>query len=276
MIRTALLAVALSVTPALAGAPALVTLAQGAVTLPDGTTPSAPFVLAEGQALTLADGATVVVLHEGTATRLRGPAEISTADLNAPAAGGGKARGALDAVLTRHVSFAKAGASRGDAIHLVRPVPGGTVVAPHRIAWRCDACGNQPVEVFDFMGDKTVWTGTGDGSVAYGGPTLGPGAYLVKVGTHEFSFTVAPTEEQERVKLARDAADAAVKGLEGQGVRDATALVSIPAGVYLQAGLASEALWLVDEALDAHPGDAALVDLKTTYERHAGVTSGAP
>ena len=178
-------------------------------------------------------------------------------------------------MLTRHVSFAKAGASRGDALHLVRPVPGGTVVAPHHIAWRCDGCGEQPVEVFDFMADKTVWAGKGTSVVPYAGPALGPGAYLVKVGTHEFSFTVAPAAEQERVKLARQAADAAVEGLAGEGVQDASALVSIPAGVYLRAGLASDALWLVDDALTAHPDDPGLLELRAAYERHAGVADGA-
>ena len=56
MTRTALLAVLLFAAPAFAGTPALVTLSQGAVTLPDGTKPTAPFVLAEGQSLTLAEG----------------------------------------------------------------------------------------------------------------------------------------------------------------------------------------------------------------------------
>ena len=145
------------------------------------------------------------------------------------------------------------------------------MLAPQGFTWHCDACGTQDVAVYDFMADTVAWSGKGDGSLAYAGPELKPGPYLVRIGSREFSFTVADAKAQERVKQARSAADEARQGLEKQGVNDVAALVSIPAGVYLRSGMPSEALWLVDSALAAHPDDAALKDLRADYERQAGL-----
>lgn len=271
MNRLFLLPLTLLAVPALAGSPTLVTLTSGEVKLGADAAPATPFVLPEAGALTLADGASVVVLHEGTATRVRGPATVDLSSLGAPSTGGGADKGALDAVLTRQVSFARAGASRGGDLRLVRPVPGGTVLAPASIAWRCDGCGAQDVQVYDFMNDKVVWTGKGEGRVAYAGPALAPGAYVVSVGGNDFSFTVAPAEAQAELSKARRAADAAVQGLKAQGVDDVAAATSIPASVYVKAGLASEALWVLDAAVDRNPGNADLARMRTELEERVGI-----
>lgn len=274
MIRSlAVLVSLLLAVPALAGdAVALVTLASGTVTLDGEAVPAAPFVLPAGKGLNLADGASVVVLHEGTATRLRGPRTVSLSDLNAPSTGASeRRRQALGAVLSRDVSFTKAGASRGGELQLVRPLPGGTVLAPRDIRWTCDGCGAQQVEVYAFLADEVVWTGQGAGAVAYAGPALDPGPYLVRIGAREFSFTVADKQTAARVNQARAAADEAREGLKSQGVEDVAALVSIPAGVYLRAGLPSEALSLIDQAIAEHPGNESLTVLRSHYERQAGL-----
>ena len=253
---------------------ALVTFAEGEVKVDGGAAPPAPFVLDGTAKLTLPEGASVVVLHEGTATRLRGPRTVGLGDLEAPSTGATAAtRGALQAVMTRDVSFAKAGASRGGELTLVRPIPGSTVVAPQGFTWRCAGCGEQPVEVYAFLDDAVVWTAKGSDTLRYGGPPLAPGPYLLRVGTREFSFTVADQAHQERVKQARTAADEAMAGLRSQGVDDVAVLISVPAGVYLRSGMPSEALWLVDDALVKHPEDAELKALRIGYERQAGIAA---
>lgn len=253
-----------------AGDIALVTLSSGEVRAGDAASPAAPFVLEPGKPLTLAEGASVVVLFDGNASRFRGPRDLSLDDLSVDQAKRANAS-ALAAVLSRDVSFAKAGASRGGEVQLTRPLPGGTVVAPQDIRWSCDACGEQSVEIYAFLEDKTVWTGKGDGMASYAGPPLAAGPYLVRIGSREFSFTVADQATRERVNLARAAADTASEDLKSQGVADAAALVSIPAGVYLRSGLPSEALWLIDDAIAEHPKDAALQELRASYERQAGL-----
>ena len=257
--------------PALAAPPTLVTLADGPVTRAGEAVPDAPFVLDAGQTLTLGEGATVIVLHDGAATRLRGPRTVDPAALEAPSVAGNPAQSALGQVLTREVSYRRAGASRGGDLSLVRPVPGGTVLGLHDVAWRCEGCGEQTVQVHDFLADKVVWTGSGEGRLGYEGPALTPGPYLVTVGGRDFSITVAPAEDQERLKLARQAADEAMDGLRSRGIDDMASLISIPAGLYMRAGLASDALWAVDEALRTHPDDAGLRALRTRLERQAGI-----
>lgn len=258
--------------PAAAADVALVTQTSGSVTLADEPAPAAPFAFPAGTPLTLADGATAVVLHEGAATRLRGPRTVQLTDLPKPgAATSAQNRGALQAVLSRDVSFAKAGASRSAGLTLLRPVPGSTVLAPQGFTWQCRDCSKQSVEVYDFLGDRVAWKSRGNGFVAYDGDNLTAGPYLVRVGTAEFSFTIADGDRQERVKQARAAADEARDALERDGVTDIAALVSIPGGVYLRSGLPSEALWLVDAALAEHPDNLDLLALRAGYERQAGV-----
>ncbi|MFT7520469.1 MAG: hypothetical protein ACI9MC_002618 [Kiritimatiellia bacterium] len=258
-------------TPTLA-APALVTLSKGSVQIEGKVAPKAPFTLQEGQQLELAEGASIVVLFEGTATRLHGPATVGQDQLKRASIGGnGASSSALEKLLSRKVSVARAGASRGDGLQLVRPVPGGTVLNARSVQWRCSDCGEQQVQVYDFMADKVVWTGSGEGSVEYSGPTLSPGAYLANVGGRDFSFTVANKETRERAELAQKAASAAVASLESQGVNDVAELISIPASIYVEAGLTSDALWMVDAAVVQHPNATDLITLRADYERRAGL-----
>lgn len=266
------LATLLAAAPAMAGDSALVTLASGEVKLGSAAAPSAPFVLDDGQALTLAEGASVVVLHQGTATRLRGPRAVALSDLAAPSVGSkASSRGALTAVLSRDVSFAKAGASRGGDLTLIRPIPGGEIVAPKHFSWECGGCDPQTVTLTPLMGDDPVWTGTGTTSATYDGPALAPGPYLLRVGPREFALTVVDQARKRAIDDAIAQASAVTADLEAQGVSDAAALASIPATVYLRAGVPSEALWTLDAAVSASPDDAALQALHRSYEERLGL-----
>jgi len=233
--------------------------------------PPPPFLLEEGQSLTLGEGALVVVLFEGNATQVDGPASVDHTSLQPPQRVTRAGVDVLDELLARRVSTAATGASRGVGdIHLVRPVPGSTVLAPATIAWRCEGCGSQEVEIHDLLEGRSLWTGTGTGAVQYEGPALGPGAYSVVLGGRDYAFTVVEPEQRTKAERAVEAAREAAKALVAGGA-DPAAQVSVVASVFLQAGLPSEALYAIDQALEAHPGDAALLQLRETFEARAGL-----
>lgn len=253
--------------------PAMVTTCKGEVRVQGSDEAlEAPFVLEDGQVLEVADGGMVVVLYQGAATQVEGPASVDHGTLAQAGASAGSDSDMLDELLSRGTSAAPTGATRavGD-LTLARPVPGSQLLALQTIRWDCDACGEQPVEVYSFRADEVLWTGTGAGTVAYGGPALAPGPYAVRVGTEEYSFSVAKADTATQVQSAQRSAENAVTDLQGQGVTDAATLLSVPTAVYLQAGMHTEALYLVDQALAETPGDPGLTALQGTLEERAGV-----
>ena len=259
-----------------AGSPAVVTTVVGDVKLvTDGTAgelPPPPVVLTEGQALQLVEGAMAVVLCGGSATKLTGPDTVGLDRLVASAPVESADVGALNDLLSRKTSTARPAASRGvgDA-SLLRPVPRTAIIAPTAIAWACDNCGTQQVQVYDFRADEVVWTGEGDGQVDYSGPELRPGAYYVVIGSRDYPFTVAPAEERARVEGALRALDGAAATLAEQGLDDPASRVALDVAVLLQAEMPTEALYRIDAALAAHPDDAALKAQRATIEARAGL-----
>lgn len=259
-----------------AAAPAMVTTTRGGVELvrPSGPTPAPapPFLLGEDEGLRLADGALVVVLHEGTATQLLGPREVARDDLKTREATAQAGAAALDALMTRRVELSSAGASRGGgaAIRLTRPVPGTRVVGLPYVEWACEGCGDEGVALYDFRNDRDVWRGVGERRVAYDGPPLEPGGYLLTLGERDHALTVASADEARELAELVAAATRAMDDLAGAGA-DAAARTSILASVQLQAGYPSEALYTVDAALVANPGDPHLLALQASLERLAGL-----
>ena len=273
LLTLAILMIAVPLT-ALAGAPAVVTTARGEVQLVQdglaGEMPSPPFLLEPGQVLKLGDGAMVVILCQGNASKFTGPDTVAPETLPAVLAQNAEGVGALNDLLTRKVNTSRAGASRaGDSVQLLRPVPGTVVLAPAHIRWSCADCGEQEVQVYDFRADEVVWSGRGTDSVAYDGPALEPGAYYLQLLKRDYLFTVPPVEERDQLTAALVPVGAAVETLKTEGVTDAAVLVSLPGTVYMQAGMPTEALYLVDEALEATPEDAGLLELKKSYEERA-------
>ncbi len=255
-----------------AEAPMVVTTARGSVTLEiDGQEtplPSPPFLVAPGQVLSLREGAMVVVLFQGSATKVLGPRRWRPEDISAGVDGAASdAVGALNDLLTRRVDTSRAGASRA-GLRLERPVARTVLLRPRTIRWSCDDCGEQQVQLYDVRADRVVWSATGASQVTYDGPDLEPGAYYLQIGGDPYTINVAPAEERQRVTRALEAARAAAAGLED----DPAAAVSLSATVYLQAGMPSEALYLVDAALAEHPDDPALEGLRADYETRAGLT----
>lgn len=260
--------------PALAGSPAMVTTVQGEVALVEGEdraeAPSPPFLLEDDRTLALGEGALVVVLYQGHATQIAGPATVDRASL-APREGERVADAdVLDDLLGRHTSTAPTGASRGVGdLKLVRPVPGSPVLDAPTIAWRCDDCGPQQVQVVDLLAGETLWTSEGHGSLAYDGPDLPPGAYSVVIAGRDHAFTVAEADRREQVRAAAKAARRAADDLPADaGPAMRTAVV---ASVYLQAGLPTEALYVIDAALAEHPDDERLKALREAFEARAGL-----
>ncbi|MES2643115.1 MAG: hypothetical protein V4850_26770 [Myxococcota bacterium] len=239
--------------PAANDAPAMVTLVRGPVTLVQGGTsspaPAAPFLLAVGQTLELGAGAHVVFLRQGGAFTVDGPKRVDPASFTtAPAAAD-----QVGALLQKRTSLGSAGASRAVGLVLTRPVPRAPALALREIRWRCDACGPQEVAVLDLRADTTVWTGTGDKTVPYGGPALAPGTYVVRVGTEEFALRVSPPAE----------ADAAVASARADSVADPADRAATVAAALLLAGYPTDALTTLEAA--------GLPELVAGYEKLAGV-----
>lgn len=253
--------------PALAG-PALVTTVRGEVALGQGAAPDAPFLLEDGVELKLADGAQVVVLFDGTAKRLTGPSTVTRAALKGGGAvsGAGKASSMLDDLLSVQHSQATAGAHRG-GVALVRPLAGGDVLALREIRWTCVGCGEQEVEVIDFLEGETLWTGRGTGSVAYTGPAPTSDSVQIAVGRERFTVYLANDGKRANLAKAEAAAKAPMEALRAEG--DAVGAGSVLAGLYLHIGLASDALWLADGWVAKHPDEPGWAALRSELERRA-------
>jgi len=272
-----LLFAAVLLLPALAqaAAPAVITTARGSVKLvAEGhaaALPSTPFVLEAGQTLEVGEGAMVVILFQGTAKKVMGPDSVDLSELGGDAAASAEGVTALNSLFTRQISTKRAGASRaaGEA-RLLRPVPGDKLLAPTTIQWSCSECEEIEVELYDFQADEVVWKAKAKGAVTYDGPALHPGAYYLNLAGHDNLITIPPLEERTEVDLAISAVDEAAKMLEQDGGAPAD-VVALSASVYLQAGMISEALYLIDGALTKHPDDADLAQLKTEYETWAGL-----
>ncbi|MCO4744360.1 MAG: hypothetical protein KC912_06190 [Proteobacteria bacterium] len=257
---------------ALAADPAVVVTTRGDVQLTTAgetaAAPAPPFALMDNQSLTVAEGALVVVLYQGAANQLRGPRSVALSELRASTEIPKEQVGVLNDLFSRELSTDKAGASRAGDLRMVRPVPGGTVLAPQTFGWRCaETCAEEDVQIYDFREDAVVWTAKGNGTVEYAGPDLGPGAYSLVVAGREFAFTVAPKSTRESAQRARAAAMAAAQSLP----KDDPASVAVPATVLLQAGLASEALWLIDQALTERGESPELIEMRREFERRAGI-----
>lgn len=242
-----------------AASPALVTAARGSVSLvaETETQPAAPYVLDDAHALRVPDGAVAVVLFEGRAIQVTGPALVKTAEL----AGAGQATGqdpsVLAGLIERGTSTKQAGATRAGGTQLTRPIAGAKVADVPGFSWSCDGCGEQQVELTSFLDDEVVWTGAGTSSVTYNGPSLQPGPYALKVGSHEFSFRVADEGQVEAMALV-------------VGIDDPVLYAQAIAGLFAQSGFYSEALWTLDAARVEHDSDE-LEALTRELEKRAGL-----
>ncbi len=270
-----LFALVLALSPSLAAAvPAMVTTAKGDVHLLEGgedkAAPAPPFLLQETAKLELRDDAEVVLLYGGIANHLVGPRKVGLADLSTGSESAAD-RGALEDLLSKAVVTRRAAATRGGGTRVSRPVPGTSVSSPRVIRWECDGCGEVEVQVYDFMNDKVLWTTKGTGQVDYAGPALEPGAYSVVVGGSDFPFSVPEKGQLDDVVAAREAADKQVDKLRKAGLDNEAALAAVPATVYLQAGMPSEALYTIDAALAVHPDDPELKALLGEFEKRAGL-----
>jgi len=233
--------------------PAMVTLVKGPVTVVTAgsasAAPAAPFLLPAGSTLQVGAGGRVVLLRQGGAHAVDGPATVDPAGLRVQ----GSASDAVAGLLEKRTSLATAGASRGGTLTVVRPVPQAPVLALGEIRWTCQACGTQDVSLVDLRADSTLWTARGEGSVTYGGPALRPGTYVVRVGTTESALRVP----------ARTEADALVAAAHLDAIADPTDRAAALGGTYLLAGYPTDALAVLEGA--------GLTDLVLETERLAGL-----
>ncbi|MCB9677299.1 MAG: hypothetical protein H6737_19465 [Alphaproteobacteria bacterium] len=252
-------------------APAMVTTTNGDVRLVvDGgkadPAPATPFLLKDGMQLKLSAGAQAVLLYNGTAKRFVGPATATPSAVEGGKAvsGAGKSGSMLDELLAVQHSQAQAGAHRG-GVQLVRPVPGGDILALKEIRWSCEACGEQTVEVVDFLEGQTVWTGKGTGAVSYAGPALTGDSYQIAVGDERFTVYVAGESKKKMLEKATEAAHDPIAALEKNN--DHVGATSVLTGLYAHIGLESEALYLIDAKLAEKPGDKGLLAIRDGLEQ---------
>lgn len=251
-------------------APAMVTTTNGEVKLvQEGKTdmaPATPFLLHDGMELKLGEGAQAVLLFNGTAKRLVGPTSASTSDVEGGKAvsGAGKDGSMLDELLSVQHSQAVAGAHRG-GVELKRPVPGGDLLALKEIRWSCEKCGEQTVELVDFLEGETVWSGKGTGSVMYDGPALTGDSYQIAVGDERFTVYVAGDGKKQKLAQAKEAAKGPIAMLEKGD--DKVGATSVLTGLYAHIGLESEALYLVDARMAEHPGEAGYAAIRDGLEQ---------
>lgn len=246
-----------------AASPALVSAARGDVAVVAGDQESslaAPYVLDEAHALRVPAGATAVVLFEGRAVQITGPALVKVGDLEGAGAVTGQDPSVLADLVTRGASAKPAGATRAGGTSLSRPVAGDKVARVQSIAWTCDDCGEQEVSLSSFMDDEPLWSAKGTSSVDYDGPALDPGPYALSIGGTEFSFRVEDPSDVDSAKAIA----------AGSGVEDPVLAAMVEAGVLAQSGHWSEALWTLDTALSVHGGDE-LEALRREVEARAGL-----
>ena len=233
--------------------PAMVTLVQGAVTVLTGTTrtpaPAAPFLLTPGQTLDVGAGGHVVLLQQGGAHTVDGPALVDPTRLRAQ----GSVADAVGGLLDKRTSLSSAGASRGGALTITRPVPRAPVLGVDEFRWSCAACGVQDVLMTNIYADSAGWTGRGEGKVRYDGGPLSPGTYVVTIGGEEMAFRVVPRTE----------ADAALAAAHLEAIADPRDRAAVTAGVLLLAGYPTDALGVLETA--------GLVELVAEVERLAGL-----
>jgi len=267
----------LSLLPAVALAgPALVTSASGQVEVitagKAAAASSPPFAVQGDQVLRLAEGASVLILNQGSAQQLKGPAEVKVSSLASAGAAKGSAQSALSSLLQKDASTARVGGTRGVADkYLLRPVESSPLLKLRSIQWPATGTSTM-VAVLEMMtNDEVVWSGTGDGEVSYDGEPLPPGEYAVYVEGKYHPFTVASAAEQAASVEALAEVSHYAAALEKSGFSDQAALLSLPVAVYLQAGMPTEALYLVDAALKKQPGDPGLLELRSAIENKVGI-----
>jgi hypothetical protein len=259
------LLLALSLETHASAGPALVTTARGDVQLVTpqsaAAAPAPPFLLADGQSLKLGSGAVVVVLYEGTATQRTGPGSVDPRLLGTSAPVAGTPASALDDLLLRRASMGHVGAHR-DA-RLERPLAMSSVARLQSVQWtECDGC---TLHIMDPADGSIVWS-TEVSPAMYTGPALRPGAWDLELGGAPYTFVVLGEAERQTLEAARAGADLAVDALGLQGVTDPSVLAAIPAAMYLEVSLPTEALYVLDAAIAAHPGNGDLLRVRAEFE----------
>jgi hypothetical protein len=243
-----------------------VTSTQGEVLLTEGEAstpaPPVPFLVTPEQTLQLGEGASAVLIYEGSALMKTGPATLTPDAMAAPAATGGDAGGdAIASLMSRGVSTSSVSSSRGFGDGMLAPIPGTRLLELREVRWVCEGCPAIEVQLVEMQGYTALWAGSGEGRLDYSGPPLAPGEYALMLGGGLMPFSIATEEERALLEAAQAQADEALAGA------DLAARTSARAGLLFHAGMPSEALRSIDEALAAAPDSAALARLRAAYEQ---------
>ena len=162
----------------------------------------------------------------------------------------------------RKTSVSAVGATRGGgAFSLERPIEGTRLSQLKSIQWACGDCGQQTVEVIELESFEAVWEGTGSRKIGCDGLKLQPGEYAVKLDGQYLAFTVVPESEASEAKAAVSQAMSFASDL------DLVSRSAIGASIWWQAGMPTDAFYVLDKALVQEPGNADLNRLLNEYQQ---------
>lgn len=223
--------------------------------------PDGAFPLLDGQVLFVPQGGTAVILSGGKAEQIVGPKEITT-QVQVGTTDGVQHENALSSVLQRQNSASNVGATRSQSgIQFLRPIANTPILSLSNIQWQCYDCGEQEISLIN-MADfpTTIWTSKGTGSATYAGNPLPPGEYAFVITGDYVGFRVLSLVEKREIEEAVQQAKNMSKELSFVDK------VAVEVGVWWQSGVATEAMYILDTAVSAHPQDQELLDMQKMYQ----------
>ena len=131
------------------------------------------------------------------------------------------------------------------------------------IRWECDDCGLQKFELYDET-FTPLWEGSDSEQIAYTGPALAPGEYVLSVDGNYHGFTIVAAEKGKEIE------DMLAEIRKGSKTSEIERIYT-QAALYYQAGLQGEALVILDQAIEANPKDESLKELLKSYEANLGL-----
>ncbi|MBM76447.1 MAG: hypothetical protein CMK59_13660 [Proteobacteria bacterium] len=219
--------------------------------------PEGAFPLLAGQSLVIPSEATAVVLSSGRAEKLVGPTSFVPRDQ----ALGGDQNDALFSVLKRQSSIEQVDTGKKEkGFVLLRPIGQTSVATLSHFRWECQGCEEQKIELVELASSQTVWSGTGRLQIDYNGSALDGGEYAIKSGAQFIPFTIISEEDAAQVHAAAQRAKQLGKDLK------TVDRLAVEAAVWIHAGMPSDALYLIDNALREFPGEKELLQLQQEYE----------
>ena len=222
--------------------------------------PAGAFPLLDGQSLIIPQNGIAVILSNGNAEQIVGPKTFST-DSTIGSGDVATNQDALANVLSRQSSTNSVGATRGGGnFTLLRPIEGTSLVTLSKIQWKCDSCEKKDIEVINLLTFDSLWSGSGSLQMKYEGDPLMAGDYAIKVDDNYLAFKIVDPTESAVIT------EAAIQAKRLASDLSMVDQVAVEAAIWSHAGMPTEALYVVDQALLTQPQNAELQQLLHSYQ----------